>query len=165
MAYHRMNKVKTLELHSNERPVSMIASLLANQSRDPKRKKTPFSMDDFYLYQPIVDRDLPAGRYGAAAKELIRRKEFPSWGLFCYKDLMANSDAPTPSLLAFTGEDFMLLAPVKADGYLKGLLIALESASGKRAEARSPNGDTVYLELPEIPTKVIAQEDVELRIV
>lgn len=165
LAYHRMTKARTQELHYAERPVSMIASMIANHGRDPKRKKTPFAMDDFYLYQPMADRNLPAGRFGAAAMELIRQNKYPSWALFCYKDLAANSSAPAPSLLSYEGEDFLLLAPVKKDGYLKGLLIAQETASDKIRKATSPTGEEVFLQLPHVPTKFIAEEDCELKIV
>lgn len=139
--------------------------MLANRDRNPKNKKTPYSLEDFYLYQPKSDRNLPAGRFGAAAKELIKQGQFPSWALFCYKDLAINSDAPLPSRLAYTGDDFIVLAPIRRDGVVKGLLIALESASGQIREALSPDGDKVFLHLPNIPTKVIAEEDVELQIV
>lgn len=143
----------------------MIASMVANQGRDPKRKKTPFSMDDFYLYQPMADRNLPAGRFGAAALKLIKQGKYPAWALFCYKELAANSNAPAPSLLCYEGDGFIVLAPVKKDNYVKGLLIAKESVSGQTMRAVSPTGEEIFLQLPEIPTKVIAEEDCELRIV
>ena len=77
-------------------------------------------MEDFYLYQPREDRDLPADRVGAAAMSLLKEGKYPSWALFCYKELAAASDAPVPALRAYQGEDFILLAPREQDGYMKG---------------------------------------------
>ena len=69
-----------------------------------------------------------------------------------------------PALRAYQGEDFILLAPREQDGYMKGMLIALESASGSARAATSPEGDTIYLDVPHIETKVIAKENQALRI-
>lgn len=152
------------QLHEQERPVALVTSLMANQNRDPKKRSTPYSMEDFYLYQPKEAKDLPADRVGASAMSLLKEGKFPSWALFCYKELAAASDAPVPPLRAYQGEGFILLAPRERDGYMVGMLIALESASGKAKAATSPEGDTVFLDVPKIETKVIARENQSLRI-
>ncbi len=152
------------ELHLMERPVSLIASMLANQNRDPKRQKTPYKMDDFYLYQPVDDQNLPAGRYGSAAMSLLSDGLFPNWALFCYKELAASCDAPVPALRAYIGEDFILLAPRRADGHVTGLFIAKETAQGKSRRAVTPEGEEIFLDIPPIPTKFIAEEDFNLAI-
>ena len=157
------SKMRQITLHEQEKPVSMLMSLTANSQRDPKRKKEPFTLEDFYLYQPRNDQDVPAERYGAAAMGLVRRKMLPSWALTFYSKLAAGAGGAEPSLLAFIGEDFLLLAPVKTPTGYTGLLIAMESASNTIQEASSPCGKTVTICLPKIPTKIVAEEGHDLR--
>lgn len=148
-----------------ERPVSLIASMLANQNRDPKRQKTPYKMDDFYLYQPVDDQNLPAGRYGSAAMSLLQEGLFPHWALFCYKELSQSAGgSPVPVLRAYLGEDFIVLAPRRNDGHVTGLLIAKETAHGRARRAVTPEGEEIFLDIPPIPTKFIAEEDFNLQI-
>lgn len=162
-AYTMGLQMRQVTLHEEERPTSMLMSLTANSQRDPKKKKEPFSLDDFYLYQPRDSQDMPAERYGAAAMGLIKRRLLPSWALAFYSKLAASAGGVEPSLLAFIGDDFLLLAPVKtAIGY-SGLLIAQESASKKIKTASSPCGTTVTMCLPKISTKIIAEEGHDLR--
>ena len=164
LAYFQGGKQQSKALHMQERPVAMITAMMANQNRDPKKRTTPYSMEDFYLYQPKELKDLPAARYGSAAMSLLKDGLFPTWALFCYKELAAAGDAPVPALRAFIGEDFLVLAPKEVDGHIRGLLIAQESAGSGTRSAMSPEGDRIWLDVPEIKTKVIAEEDVSLRI-
>jgi len=164
LAYFQGGKQQAKKLHLNERPVAMISAMMANQNRDPKKRTTPYSMEDFYLYQPREMKDLPAARYGSAAMSLLKEGLFPSWALFCYKELAATGDAPVPALRAFMGDGFIVLAPREVDGHLRGLLIAQESAGGLSRPAQSPEGDRIWLDIPPVKTKVIAEEDINLRI-
>jgi len=156
-------QMRQITLHEEERPTSMLMSLTANSQRDPKKKKEPFSLDDFYLYQPRDSQDMPAERYGTAALGLIKRRLMPSWALTFYSKLAASAGGPEPPLLAFIGEDFILLAPVKTSTGYTGLLIAQESASKQIRTASSPCGTNVTICLPEVSTKIIAEEGHDLR--
>lgn len=151
------------ELHAQERPVALQTSLMANINRDSKKNRTPYKIEDFFLYQPREQQNLPQARYGAAAAELIRLRAFPSWGLFCYKELMCVNSGNTPSLVAFISEDALLLAPTKEKTGFRGMLIAKESAGGKWTEFTSLCGRKELLYVPAIETKIIAKEDVILR--
>lgn len=150
-----------MELHAYERPIALLTNLTANLNIDKKKQKK-LSIDQFYLYQPVEAKNLPEARYGAAVKELISRSLFPSWGLFCYKDLVYRAGDTIPDLLCFTGESAILIAPQETPTGYKGLLIALEEAGGLDMEMVSPCGKKVVLTIPYIHTKVVAKEDVVL---
>lgn len=160
-AYTRVIELRQKELHENERPMSMLASILVNQNKDPKKGK-PVEMSDFYLYQPREAAHLPSGRFGAAALALIKSGDFPSWALFCWKELSQGASGEPPLVLAYIASDCMLLAPVAVPGGYTGLLIATESAGGQPRDMVSPCGKTVALKIPHVQTKVIAEEDVTL---
>ena len=160
-AYTRVIELRQKELHENERPISMLASILVNQHKDPKKGK-PVAMSDFFLYQPREAAHLPSGRFGAAAHELIKTGDFPSWALFCWKELSQGASGEPPLILAYIASDCMLLAPVAVPGGYAGLLIASESAGNQVREMVSPCGKTVTLKIPQVQTKVIAEEDVIL---
>ena len=164
IAYYQMRQMQARELHAAERPTSLLIAMQANQNRDPKKKKTPFSMEDFYLYQPMEDKNIPAGRYGAAALSLMKEGLFPHWALFCFKELTAAASEAIPAVRAYIGQDFILLAPLRDNEHMKGLLIARESATGPARRAVSPEGVEVFLDIPYVPTKIIATEDLSLRI-
>lgn len=164
IAYSRAQKKYQAELHNMERPMALHTQILVNSNRDPKRQRKPHSIEEFYLYQPREQRDLPPGRCGAAALKLLEHGMLPSWSLFCYKDLVSGASGEAPPLLAFIAEDAMLLAPVKVDGGYKGMLIAQESAGGKKVRMETPCGRSETFEIPEIPTKYIAQDNVMLRL-
>ena len=161
-AYQRMTKLRQRELHENERPVAMVASILVNQQRDPKKGK-PVDMSDFYLYQPLDDKNLPSGRYGAAALAMVKEGQYPSWALFCFKELSQSAYGEAPDLRAYIGSDCMLLAPVRAPGGYTGLFVGTESAGGQVREMKSPCGKTVTLKIPLVETKVVAEEDMYLQ--
>jgi len=160
-AYQRMIRLRQRVLHENERPVAMIASIMVNQKRDPKKSK-PVDMSDFYLYQPRDAKNLPSGRYGAAALAMVKEGQYPAWALFCFKELSQGAYGEAPDLRAYIGSDCMLLAPVKAPGGYTGLFIGTESAGGQVREMKSPCGKVVTLKIPLVETKVVAEEDVFL---
>lgn len=151
-------------LHLEERPVAVVSSLLANQQRDSKRQRKPFSASDFYLYQPREDKNLPEGSYGAAAVALANAGRLPSWCLFCYPALKdaASACKQPPHVLAYIAEDAILLAPRKlGDGYI-GMLVAQESAGNQVRLFETDDGNFISLDVPAVPTKFIAEEDVIL---
>ena len=137
---------------------------MVNQARDPKKSK-PVEMSDFYLYEPRELRNLPSGRFGAAAIELVKQGKFPAWALFCFKQLSQAASGSPPVLLAYIGADCMVIAPVASPGGVTGLLIGMESASDQVRELKSPDGKVVTLKIPFIETKIVAEEDVFLQIV
>lgn len=149
------------KLHDGERPTSMLASIMVNQGRDPRKSK-PVDMTSFYIYEPKDQQNLPSGRYGAAAVELIKRRKFPSWALFCFKELSQSASGEPPALLAYEGVDCLLLAPVATPGGFTGLFIAVESASGEVREMTSPDGQVIKVRVPIVETKIVAEEDVFL---
>jgi hypothetical protein len=161
-AYGKAMELRQMGLHEQERPISMLASIMVNQARDPKRSK-PMAMSDFYLYQPTESRNLPSGRIGSAAVELAKRRQFPTWALFCFKELSQGAYGSAPDLLAYIGSDCMLLAPVAAPGGHTGLLIAAESASEEVRVMESPDGKKITVRIPFVETKIIAEEDTFLR--
>ena len=149
--------------HQNEKPIALMMSMQANQGRDPKKRKTPYKMEDFYLFQPKDEADTASARYGSAAIKMIEDGIYPSWALFCFADLTAQADGHPPALLAFVAKDALLLGPVEQPDGFKGLLIAEESASGEAREFTSPCGLTVRLKVPYIRTKAIAEEGITLQ--
>lgn len=122
-------------------------------------------MDDFFLYQPRDAKNIPTSVYGAAAMELAAKNLLPPWALFVFKDLKEASDGPPPQLLAYIGENAMILAPLHYEDRVKGMVIATESASQKRMTMTSPCGRKIYVELPFVNGKFYAQEDVELPLI
>lgn len=163
-AYQQAQKLWQRELFAYERPIAIQTSLHANFNRDAKKQRKPYKPEDFYLYQPKDDQDLPTGRCGAAAIALIQKRLFPSWALFCYKELASGSEgASAPPLLAFLSPTALLLAPVKVDGGYKGMLIAQEDAGNRWIEFKSPCGRVETLYVPNVPTKVIAQDNMILK--
>jgi hypothetical protein len=155
--------MRRLELHAYERPHALHMQMVANFNRDKKKSK-PFSIDQFYLYEPIENKNLPNGKFGSAVVELININKFPYWALFCYKELVQLANENPPELLCYQSETAILLAPEIKNDHMFGLLIATEDASGQRQLMVSPCGKTLTTIIPEIRTKVIAKEDVYLPI-
>lgn len=152
------------ELHYQERPVALLTQITSNIHRDTKKNRKGTPLSEFFMYRRQEVSNLPSGRYGAAMLALIRGGQLPSWALFCYREVTAHAADVAPSLLAFVHPDAMLLAPVSKDGEVEGLLIAKEAASEKVLEMRSPCGQTITVKMPYVGTKIIAEEDVSLRI-
>lgn len=142
-----------------------MSSLIANSNRDSKRKKEPFKMEDFFLFEPKDDRNIPTGVYGSAAMALAADGRLPSWALFVFKDLKEAADGAPPSLLAYICDDAILLGPLHYGSSVKGMIIAKHSASGKRRKMISPCDKSIYVEIPIGNGKFYAQEDVELYII
>jgi len=163
IAYRRAAEAHQAELHAQERPSALLASIYVNSKIDSKKSKR-YKLEDFCLYKPLNTEGLASSRYGDAYKALVDQKKIPAWALFCYKDLVATAIGAPPSLLAFISEEAILLAPERVEGGYKGLLIAREAATGHR-DFRSPCGARVSLVVPHIPTKIVAIEDKVLNIV
>lgn len=144
----------------------MLAVQQAEMNRDVKKRKKPYSIEEFCFYGQSISSDMPDSRYGAAAKALLDRKMFPYWALFVYKDLVGTSDMGLPPIeLALIGDDCIILAPNYVDNECFGMLIAQESASNTVREMQSTSGDIVTIRMPIINNKVVAIEDSRFRII
>lgn len=152
------------ELHLQERPIAMLAAQNANLNRDVKKRKTPFALDDFYLYQPADMINAPAERYGAAAYWLVENQMYPSFALFCFPELNKRRGKNVPTVVAYLHKHAVLLAPVKRDGFVKGLLIAENHVEHKVIDMRSPCGQEITVKIPGIGQEVAAQEDISLEL-
>ena len=143
-----------------ERPIALQTSLIANQNRDPKKKREPFKWEDFAMYTSKQNEAQADGRYGAAMMQLIKQKRLPSWALFCYKELAGSADQEyIPTEPGFVAKDAILLHPVKQNGGYTGLLIAMESCSDQTRIFIDSKGNQIALEVPFIETKLVARED------
>lgn len=152
------------DLHDLEKPVALQTAWHANSARDTKKRREPFKMDDFYLYQPKDERCLPEQRYGAAAKRLQEQGLYPVWALFCFPALLKVAEGAPPPLVAFLAEDAILLGPAEQeDGSWRGLLIAEKTAGNRTVSFRSPCGRVVRLVIPTITEEVIADEEIRLQ--
>jgi hypothetical protein len=163
IAFRRAGEARRIELHDQERPSALLASLYINSKIDTK-KSSRYHLDDFCLYKPQKREGMASSRYSDAYKALIEAGRLPSWALFCYKDLISTAIGAPPRLLAFISEEAILLAPERVEDGYRGLLIAREGATGHR-EFKSPCGAIVSLIVPTIPMKVIAKEDQVLKLI
>lgn len=162
-AFYRGGKLHQAGLFDYERPIAQQTAIIANQNRDPKKQKRAFSFEDFAFYIPRESRNLPNGAYGSAALAAIKAKHFPSWALFCYKDLVSSADQNyVPEVPVLFAKDAILLHPVKDGAGWRGMLIAMESAGNERRVFQDGQGNTWTLTVPFIETKVVAVEDVTL---
>lgn len=153
-------------MHENERPISVLALQQAEMNRDKKKRRKPFEINDFYLYEPAENKDCVNAIYGAAAFALIEKNMFPAWALFAYKELKERAEESLPpTVLCYQCSTAIVLAPVINDDYCKGMLIALEGASSRILEMQSPCGKTIRMRMPEVKAKVIAEENCCLDIV
>jgi|DEB0MinimDraft_4_1074332.scaffolds.fasta_scaffold09578_4 hypothetical protein len=159
--YHKMLDLRRTELHELELPVALNTAVYANSQRDPKSSKKPASPLDFAMFKPLEGQG-PAGYYAACYVHMIKAKELPGWALFCYKDVAPSARGRVGGQYALFAHDAILVGPRKTEAGYKGFLIALESASGEVRTFSDPAGNFYDLTLPEIPTKVIAEEDVTL---
>lgn len=150
-------------LYQNELPVAQQTALIANQQRDTKKKIEPYTLNDFSFFKPVMSGDKPSSHYGSAALAMVKAGVFPSWALFCFKQLADIADPSyTPSLAGFVAEDAILLHPTKTDHGYQGLLIARESAGNQVRNFDDGRGNIVSLRIPPVNTKIIAEEDVIL---
>ena len=163
LAVMRGGESRKLSLHEIERPVASLAALMANQSRDAKKKKEPYTLDQFCLYKPREAQNLPKYVYGSAAVQAIEKGLFPNWGLFCYKELAASASASyKPRNSIAVSDDAIILHPTVEEDGVRGLLIALESAGGMHRTFVDEKGQEYELAVPPIGTKVEAAENVKL---
>lgn len=151
-------------LHQLEAPTSLLCSLFANSNRDPKKQKMPYKLNDFFLFQPQEDQNVPMAVYGAAAMKLIADRKFPLWALTFYGDLKRGASGEPPDLLAYIHDKAILLAPVIDGQFAKGMLIADEVVSEKVIEMQSNLGDTLKLRMPKMTIRYSAEEGVKLPI-
>lgn len=121
-------------------------------------------MEDFFLYESKEDMNIPSSVYGSAAMELASRRLLPSWALFIYKDLRSASDGNAPELLAYIGDDVILLAPVHRDKKIKAMVISMESSYGNTRSLQSPCGREVTVRCPVGVNKFFAQENLEIQV-
>ena len=149
-------------MHELELPTAQLLAMTANMNKDPKKGKA-YSPMDFAIYTPRDRQDLPEGAYGAAALKLVKEKKYPSWALFCFKQLASSATKGyEPTNTALISEYAMLLHPRPVKGGFVGLLIAQERAGGFSAVFTDDEGEEFLLEVPPIPTKVVAEEGVTL---
>lgn len=165
-AIKHLVKLRTRELHEGERPTAVLALQQAEMNRDKNKRRRPFELEDFYLYNLNEDKDRIDPIYGAAAKALIERGSFPFWALFAYKELSERAEESIPpQLLCYQCDSAILLAPQFNEGTCKGMLIALESASLAILEMESPCGKKIRARMPEVNSKVIAKENCYLDVI
>jgi len=165
LAYENGVKNQNKHYHMAEVPTALLTSVLANCNRDSKKKREAYKMDDFFIYQAKEERNIPSSVFGAAAMELVRLNLFPVWGLFTYKDLKAGAGGPAPEILAYIGEDILVLAPNISNNELTGMLIITESAYGKERTITSPCGKSVKVVVPKYHGKVYAEENISIRVI
>ena len=151
-------------LHQIEAPTALLCSLFANSKRDPKKQKTPYNLNDFFLYQPQDAQDIPTSVYGAAAMKLIENRQFPGWALTFYSDLKKSATGEAPQVLAYQHKSAIVLAPVIDGHAVKGMLIAEYVVSEKIIELQSNQGEMIRLQMPKLTSQYSAQEDVILQI-
>jgi hypothetical protein len=163
-AYQNGARQRQSYLHQLEAPVSLLSALFANSNRDAKKQKVPHKMEDFFLYQPVDDRNTPTGVYGAAAMELIEQQLFPRWAYCFYKDLKNSSTGNPPNLLGLINEKAIILAPEITQNSVKGMLIMEDVVSEQTIEMESTLGGIVRVTMPKATIRYSAKEGVEVPI-
>lgn len=121
-------------------------------------------MNDFFLYEPKEDRNIPTHIYGSAALRLIEMNLFPRWALFVYKDLRQAASGSPPDLLAFIHDNAILLAPLVKGDNVKGMLICEDRAFNKELTLESPCGQVLTVSIPSFDGRYAAIENIELNI-
>lgn len=162
-AYSWANRQMQQELHNQEKPISLLIAQNANMNRDTKRQKKPFNMEDFYIYQPLDQKNLPEERYGAAALWLVENEMYPGFALFCFPELRKNAGQNVPTLISYNHPSAVLLAPTASPEGVTGLLIAEKAVSNEIIKMRSPCGQEIRVRIPSILDEVAAEEDITLR--
>ena len=152
-------------MHEQELPVAQLCALTANQSRDPKRQKKAFTVTDFTFFQPREELNLASMRYATAAMALIKQGKLPNFALFCYKELAPAADENyVPGVLSFQCEDAILLHPERDGDEWTGMLIAQESCSKRIRTMVNEHGVEIRVRMPEISTKIVAEEGARLHL-
>lgn len=161
--YFRLNKMRLEELHRYEQPIALQTAMQANYKRDSKTRKKPFESSDFYVFQPADQQDKPSARYAAAYQKMLADKELPRWALFVFSSLRNEEGATCPTPHYLRGDGVLLLAPRWSEGIVEGMLIATERPAGAM-ELVDPDGDRHMCIVPAIETKIVAQEQTEIRL-
>lgn len=160
-AITRTSNLRRKELHELEVPISVLALQQAEMNRDRKKNKKPFTLSDFFCYDLSDEVDSVDARYGRAAIRLIEMRQFPSWALFVYKDLIKNAhQGRDPDILCYQCENAIVLAPSITDTRCNGMLIALESASSRILTLYTiDKTEAVRLRMPRLDGKTVAIEN------
>jgi hypothetical protein len=165
-ATSNLSKLRGRELHEYERPIAVLAVQQAEMNRDRKKRKKPFELDEFCLYNFENKKDTINPIYGAAALELIKIKEFPIWALFIYKELSERAaESAPPDVLCYKCDQAIILAPTIEENICRGMLIATELAGSRILTMQSPCGKELRVRMPPAKAKVIAEENCYLDIV
>ena len=149
-------------MHLLEKPIALQTTQTANLNRDAKKRRQPFTMEDFYLYQPRDVQNLPSARYGAAAIALVESGEYPAFALFCFPELRRNAGENVPTIIAYTHPSAILLAPTVTEGGMHGLLIAEHAVSAQMIHMKNADGQEIMVQMPIIKEEVMAEEDIIL---
>lgn len=164
-AYEKGMKSVRRNHHMLEQPIALLTSIFANTNRDSKKKKDPYKIEDFYLFQETEDKNIPSSTFGAAAMELVKKDQFPRWALFAYKDLKAGASGTPPSVLAYISDHCLILAPVVTGQSVNGMIIAQEAAYGTECIMHSPCGKTIKVSVPAYNSKFYAEENISMPLV
>lgn len=122
-------------------------------------------MNDFFLYEPKENQDIPVSTYGSAAMKLIEMQKFPHWALFVYKDLKQSAQGEPPDLLAYIHSNAIILAPLINHGTVKGMLICEDRAFDQTIEMKSICGKSIKVRIPSLSGRYTAIEDMELDLI
>lgn len=150
-AADRALRLERQRLHNEELPIAVLTTLTANANRDTKKRPNPFRLSDFTCFAEVAEQSQPPAAAGAAMLELLKREQFPGFGLTFYSELKAaGKDQPLPPRLIWAAEDAMLLAPYRIDASAwGGFLIAEKAASGQPRDFWNEHGDSVTLVVPD----------------
>lgn len=162
-AFYRGTDLYREQLRDIEKPIALNTSIFANSQRDTKKQRKAFSYEDFAFYLNRKDKNLPDGHYGTAALKLQEAGRYPSWALFCFKELISGASLSyVPNVLALTCEDALILDPQFKENAVTGFLVIMESASLQMRTFTDDKGQQYDILMPEVDTKIIAQEDITL---
>lgn len=104
--------------------------------------------------------------YGACALALVEKRIFPSWALFTYKDLKESAEGIAPKLLAYIGDDVLILGPQRKGDKIYGMMISMESASKQLRLIRDPiTEECLFVEIPEFAGKFYSSENQSVRVI
>ena len=116
--------------HALELPVAQLAAMQANQNRDPKKQRKPYSTLDFCFFVEDTNSG-PDDRAARAYMKLVNDETLPDWAVFCAGDFISGDGKPFHTDPALIGDGFMLLAPQEIEGGFTGTMLAQQHLSGK----------------------------------
>lgn len=162
-AFYKGTDLYREQLRDIEKPIALNTSIFANSQRDTKKQRKAYSYEDFSFYLNRKDKNLPDGHYGTAALKLQEAGRYPSWALFCFKELISGASLSyVPNILALVCNDALILDPHFKEGSVTGFLIVRESASLTMRTFVDDHGRQYDILIPEVETKIMAQEDITL---